>query len=65
MQAIYFSLNLCFNSNIKFKFKLYCNYIKIAYINIYYLFINQYLYNQLESMIHNDINDTQTTYNIF
>ena len=47
MLAIYFLLNLCFN--IKFKFKLYCNYIKIVYIIIYYLFINQYLYNQLES----------------
>ena len=42
MHAIYFLLNLCFNSNIKFKFKLYCNYIKIVYIIIYYLFINQY-----------------------
>ena len=48
MQAIYL-LNLCFNTNIKFKFKLYCYYIKIVYIIIYYLFINQYLYNQLES----------------
>ena len=60
MHAIYLLLYLCFNSillayrpnsrpNIKFKFKLYCNYIKIVYIIIYYLFINQYLYNQLES----------------
>ena len=48
MHAIYFLLHLCFNSNIKFKFELYCNYIKIVYIIIYYLFINQYLYNQLE-----------------
>ena len=49
MYAIYFVLTLCFNSNIKLKFKRYCNYIKIVYIIIYYLFINQYLYNQLES----------------
>ena len=49
MHAIYFLLNLCFNSNIKFKFKLYYNYIKIVYIIIYYLFINHYLYNKLES----------------
>ena len=49
MHAIYLLLNLCFNSNIKFKFKLYCNYIKRVYFIIYYLFINQYLYNQLES----------------
>ena len=49
MQVIYFLLNLCFNRNIKFKFKLYCNYIKIVYIIIYYLFINQYLYNQMET----------------
>ena len=41
MHAIYFLLNLCFNNNIKFK--LYCNYIKIVYIIIYYLFINQYV----------------------
>ena len=27
MHAIYVLLNLCFNSNIKFKFKLYSNYI--------------------------------------
>ena len=47
MHVIYFLLNLCFNSNIKFK--LYSNYIKRVYIIIYYLFINQYLYNQLES----------------
>ena len=32
MQVIYFVLKLCFNSNIKFKFKLYSNYIKIEYI---------------------------------
>ena len=48
MNAIYFVLNLCFNSYIKFKFKLYSNYIKIVYIIIYYLFINQYVYNQLD-----------------
>ena len=48
MHAIYLLLNLCFNSNIKYKFKLYSNYIKIVYIIIYYLFINQYVYNQLE-----------------
>ena len=38
IHAIYFVLNLCFNSNIKFKFKrynVYSNYIKIVYINIY------------------------------
>ena len=34
IHAIYFVLNLCFNSNIKFKFKLYSNYIKIVYIII-------------------------------
>ena len=49
MYAIYFVLNICFNSNITFKFKLYSNYIKIVYVIIYYLFINQYLYDQLES----------------
>ena len=48
MRAIYLLLNLCFNSNITFNFKLYSNYIKIVYIIIYYLFINQYVYNQLE-----------------
>ena len=32
MYAIYFVLILCCNSNIKFKFKLYSNYIKIEYI---------------------------------
>ena len=49
MYAIYLLLNLCFNINIKFKFKLYSNYIKIVYIMIYYLCINQYVYNKLES----------------
>ena len=49
IHSIYFLLNLCFNSNIKFKFNLYSNYIKIVYIIIYYLFINQYVFNQLES----------------
>ena len=34
MHAIYLLLNLCFNNNIKFKFKLYSNYIKIVYIII-------------------------------
>ena len=34
MHEIYFVLNLCFNSNITFKFKLYTNYIKIVYIII-------------------------------
>ena len=48
MHAIYLLLNLCFNSNIKYKFKLYSNYIKILYIITNYLFINQYVYNQLE-----------------
>ena len=48
MHAIYLLLNLCFNSNIKIKFKLYSNYIKIVYIIIKYLCINQYVYNQLE-----------------
>ena len=47
MHTIYFLLNLCFNSNIKFKFKLYSNYIKIVYIIIF--IYNQYAYNQLES----------------
>ena len=32
--AIYFVFNLCFNSNIKFKFELYSNYIKIVCIII-------------------------------
>ena len=31
MHAIYLLLKLCFNSNIKFKFKLYSNYIKIYF----------------------------------
>ena len=31
MHAIYVILNLCFNSNIKFKCKPYSNYIKIVY----------------------------------
>ena len=47
MHAIYLLLNLCFNSNIKFK--LYSNYIKIVYIIIEYLYINQYVYNLMES----------------
>ena len=34
MHAIYLLLNLCFNGNIKFKFKPYSNYIKIVYIII-------------------------------
>ena len=34
MHVIYLLLNLCFNSNIKFKFKLYSSYIKIVYIII-------------------------------
>ena len=34
IHAIYFVLNLCFNSNIKFKFKLDSNYIEIVYIII-------------------------------
>ena len=37
MHEIYFLLNLCFNNNIKFKFKLYSNYIKIVIIKYYYL----------------------------
>ena len=37
MNTIYFLL--CFNSNIKFKFKLYSNYIKIEYIIRYVIFI--------------------------
>ena len=57
MHAIFFLLNLCFNSNIKFKFKLYSNYIKI-YIYYYLIFIHGiYVY-----MIY--INNTQTTYDI-
>ena len=44
----YLLLNLCFNSNIKFKFKLYSNYIKIVYIIISYLVIN-HVYNRMES----------------
>ena len=47
MHIIYLLLNLCFKSIIKFK--LYSNYTKIVYIIILYLFINQYVYNQLES----------------
>ena len=34
MHAIYLLLNLCFNSNIQFNFKLYSNYIKTVYIII-------------------------------
>ena len=34
MHVIYFVFNLCFNSNIKFKFELYSNFIKIVYIII-------------------------------
>ena len=34
MHTIYLLLNLCFNSNIKFKFKLCSNYIKIVCIII-------------------------------
>ena len=48
MHAIYLLLNLYFNSNIKFKFKLYSNYIKIVYFIILYLDINQYVYNIME-----------------
>ena len=44
MHAIYFLFNLCFNSNIKFQCKLYSNYIKIVYINIY-LLISMYIIN--------------------
>ena len=40
MHAIYVLLNLCFNINIKFKFKLYNNYIKILYNIIEYLLIS-------------------------
>ena len=46
---MFYVIEFMFNSNIKFKFKLYSNYIKIVYIIIQYLFINQYVYNQLES----------------
>ena len=49
MHTIYLLLHLCFNSNIKFKFILYSNYIKIVYIIIKYLFIIHYVYNQAES----------------
>ena len=47
--TMYLSLNLCFNVHIKFKFKfkLYIYYIKIGYRLL--LFINQYLYNRLDS----------------
>ena len=38
MHEIYIVLKLCFNSNIKFKFKLYCNYIKIMYINLIFIY---------------------------
>ena len=41
MHDIYLSLNLCFNINYKLKCKLYSMNIKILYIIIYYLFINQ------------------------
>ena len=34
LHSIYLLLNLCFISNIKFKFKLYSNYIQIVYIII-------------------------------
>ena len=46
MQAIYLLLNLFFNSNIKFKFKINGNYIKILYILLLfhiYLLINMYI----------------------
>ena len=43
MHVIYLLLNLYFNSDIKFKFKLYTNYIKIVYIIILYFIINQYI----------------------
>ena len=65
MHVIYFVLNLCLNSNIKFKFKLYSNYIKIVYIIIlYFVLINMHIINwNHESEIY--INDIQTTYDIF
>ena len=48
MHDINLLLNLCFNSNIKFKLKLYSNYIKILYslllFNIY-LLISMYILN--------------------
>ena len=40
MHAIYLLLNLCFNSNIKFNFELYRNYIKIVYTIYYIYYIN-------------------------
>ena len=56
MHAVYLLLNLRFNSNVKFKFKLYSNYIKILIfcINLIYncillfniyLFISMYIIN--------------------
>ena len=60
MHVIHFVLNICCNSNIKFK--LYSNYIKIVYIII--VLISMYIINwNHESEIY--INDTQTTYYIF
>ena len=46
MHPIYFLLNLCFNSNIKFKFKLYSNILTycILLFNIY-LLISMYIIN--------------------
>ena len=35
--AIYFILNLCFNNNIKFIFKLYSNFFQIVLYLYYYL----------------------------
>ena len=34
IHVIYFILNLCFNINIKFTFKLYSNFFQIVYIII-------------------------------
>ena len=64
MYAIYLLLKLCFNINIKFKFKLYSNYIRIVYIifNIYLLIIMYIIYWNINhksiSMLHKQL----TTY---
>ena len=38
MHANYFVLNLCFNSIIKFKFKLFSNYVNSVYYYLIYIY---------------------------
>ena len=51
MHAIYLLLNLCFNSNIKFKFKLYSNYIKIVILLFTIYLLTGIIYPKSISMI--------------